>query len=165
MKKLFLIIITIILSTTINAQKIEYDIWKETMTVDDFGDETGTSVLSNYSKGKFSNSATSNSNLIVQTADFGTSIVMYLIEYGTSPKAKLGDAGKSGVITVKRADKSIEHFKCEILENGGLYFENNYSDFILLVRNSNKESIKILIKEKDFSEYGKSEYIFTLVTQ
>ena len=68
--KAFVLLLFTLISTSIFAQ-LDYDKWEVVETVDDFGDPTGESVARYFSKGTFSNSATTGEDMIVKLVDYG----------------------------------------------------------------------------------------------
>lgn len=80
MKKLVLIIAMVLAFTSLsNAQ------WETRSYVDDFGDPTGSSYKALDADGVFSNSATKNSEAAYVFVDGGSSLAIYVLEYGKYP--------------------------------------------------------------------------------
>lgn len=162
MKNLILSLFMVVMSTTMYSQ-INFDSWETVQVTDDFGDPTGESVVRFFSEGKFSNSATSNSDLIVKVVDYGESILIDLFEYSSPPSATLCYDGCLGDISVKRADGTVETYEGYALDIGGIYF--NSEEFRDLIHNGGGEEIKVFIAQRLFSDYGGAMYSFKIITQ
>ena len=142
-----------------------YD-WQDNTPLDDFGDPLDIVQKDIYCTGVFSNSATSNSDLLVRVVQEGLIIAMELYEYNTGPVARLAFDDAQGKIKVKRADKTVEEFDALTMKNGGVFFFDDVgSEFVDLVINGGGEEITVLIKQEDFSDYGMATYRFKLKTQ
>ena len=164
MKKLFLMMGLAAISA-IGFGQLNYDVWETVEIVDEFGDSTGESVIRTFAKGTFSNSATANSDLIVKVVDYGDGIAFDLYEYSSPPAAKLCYDGCFGNISIKRANGDIETYEVFAPKSGGIYVSDERVDFTNVLKNSNGETIKVVIKQSSFSKYGSSSYKFDLVTQ
>ena len=139
--------------------QINYNEWEEVIVTDEFGDPTGESVQRAWFAGVFSNSATSNSDLSVKVVDYGSAILIELYEYNRQPSASMGYESSFGDISVKRADGTVEKYRTFAVDSGGLYF-NSKDDFTGLFRSASGETIKIVVREKAFSDYGSAIYVF-----
>lgn len=78
MKKVLLLLLTVITTLTTNAQ------WKQGNYVDEFGDLTGNTYMSMRAVGTFSNSATQNSKCIYDFYDSDNVMTVDVKEYGSS---------------------------------------------------------------------------------
>lgn len=162
MKK-FLLTAGLAVISAITFGQLTYNEWQETIIVDEFGDPTGETVSYALFEGTFSNSATTNSELIVKVIDYGEAILFELYEYGRTPGASMGYSSEWGQISVKRADGNVESYRAFAPDSGGLYFRSK-DDFYDMFRSSSEEVVKVIIKESSFSQYGSSVYVFTLIT-
>ena len=161
----FIQILFLALLPVFGSAQLNYE-WETVEIVDEFGDPTGDVAKSVYCEGVFSNSATSNSDLIARVSDQSELIVIQLYEYASPPSVSMGLGDEIGKIKVKRADGTVQEFGAWSPKGGGLYFSKDLGrDFIDLVLNGGGEEITVLIKEKDFSEYGSASYRFKLKTQ
>lgn len=160
MKKVLFLMMLVAFSTAVQSQ-IVYNQWEATEVTDEFGDPTGETVTSAFFEGTFSNSATTNSELAVRVIDYGELIVLKLYEYKSTPDAKMCYDGCFGNITVKRASGAIETYRTYAPKGGGLYYDTK-DDFMELFRNNSGETIKIVVHENNFSDYGSSKYSFTI---
>ena len=166
MKKL-LILLFVIGASNVLGQDLIYEEWVEIETVDEFGDSTGNVVKRYLCKGKFSNSATSGSDMTVKVIDFGESIAITIYEYNRSA-AQLAYRATPGSIKIKRANGLVEVHPGWAMEDLTVYFSNNNKsqgkEFIQLIQSGNGEKLKVVIDEDDFGG-GSSKYTFELVTQ
>lgn len=160
MKKVLFVMMLVAFSTAVQSQ-IVYNEWEATEVTDEFGDPTGDTVTSAFFEGTFSNSATSNSELAVRVIDYGEIVVLKLYEYKSTPDAQMCYDGCFGSITVKRASGAVETYRTYAPKSGGLYYDNK-DDFMNLFRNNSGETIKVVVREDSFSDYGSSKYTFTL---
>jgi hypothetical protein len=147
--------------------QIEYDVWETVETVDEFGDPTEDSVLRFFTRGTFSNSATLGDDMTVKLLDYGDDMELYIYEYD-STVASFGFKIGYGEISIKRANGDVETYGAYSMESTTLYFRDKKKfgrKFIKLIRESQGEVLKVVVKEKNFSEYGSSKYSFTLITQ
>lgn len=151
--------------STISFGQITYNTWNDVPVTDEFGDPTGDIVKRAFFEGTFNNSATVGADLIVKVVDYGDNILIELFEYGTAPGAKLCYDGCLGEISVKRSNGEVESHQTFAPSSGGLYFNKEKVGFNNLIRNSNGETIRVLVSEKNFSKYGSSSYSFTIITQ
>ncbi len=142
-----------------NAQ-YNFKTWQTIPLVDEFGDETGQKTKAIFGQGTFSNSATSNSELIVKAIDYNVDILIELYEYGNGPAVTYNDI--TGFIKVKRANGDIEDYEFYGSEEG-LYFDTT-KPFGLLMKSGKKEELKIVLDESEFSR-SRSKYLFTIRTQ
>ena len=166
MKKL-LALTTIALFLTVNtlfSQGLDYDMWSIVETVDDFGDKTGNTVASYFSKGKFSNSATTGEEMIFKIVDYGLNedgegqAQIDFYEYNKT-QAKLAYDTKQGSFKVKLSDDSLMTFKCYALKGGGLaVWDEDYKTLFDLINNGKSEKIRFVVNQSAFSEYGSSKY-------
>ena len=156
--KNLLLVASISLSLTLSAQ------WEKIETVDDFGDNTGESVLRVIVNGTFSNSATAGSDLIVKVADYGDAALFTLYEYNKTP-ASMGYKGAFGSIKAKTSTGEIIEFDCFAPKGGGLLFskEEHTALFKYLYDGTGTE-IKFVVASSDFSDYGSAKYSFSLKT-
>ncbi len=158
----FIQILFLALLPVFGSAQLNYE-WETVEIVDEFGDPTGDVAKSVYCEGVFSNSATSNSDLIARVSDQSELIVIQLYEYASPPSVSMGLGDERGKIKVKRADGTVEEFGAWSPKGGGLYFSKDLGrDFIDLVINGGGEEITVLVKEEDFSEYGSASYRFTV---
>lgn len=159
MRKLVLVLGMVLAFNLSNAQV--FDKWEEVPVVDSFGDPTGESVKRLLVNGTFSNSATSQSKLIVKVTDYGDACLISLYEYGRGPEAKLGLKGAFGSIEYKDANGERGSLRAFASKGGSLYFsKEDYTNFVNAL-NQSKE-LRVLVFESSFSDYGTSKYIFTL---
>tara|TARA_Y100000389_G_C17314648_1_gene439805 strand:+ start:407 stop:898 length:492 start_codon:yes stop_codon:yes gene_type:complete len=163
MKKLLLSMYMIALST-LGFGQLNYDVWETVDIVDEFGDSTGESVIRTFAKGTFSNSATSNADLIVKVVDYGDAVMMELYEYSKAPGVSMCYDGCIGEISVKNSSGEIKTHSSFAPESGGLYF-NSDDSFFNLIHNNLGETIKVVVRERNFSKYGSSSYVFEMITQ
>lgn len=142
-----------------------YD-WKDNTPLDEFGDPLDIVQKDIYCTGVFSNSATTNSDLLVRVVQEDQIIAFELYEYSKTPMARLVLTDGQGKIKVKRADKTVEEYDAYAMKTGGVFFYPQVgSDFVNLVKNGEGEEITVLIKQDDFSDYGMASYRFKLKTQ
>ncbi len=66
-----------------DSSSIVFDKWRRVQTTDKFGDTTNVSVTTYITKGTFSNSATTNSDLYVSATVYNDMLMFKLLEYGT----------------------------------------------------------------------------------
>lgn len=151
--------LSLMLSLTLYAQD-----WEKVETVDEFGDSTGESVLRLLVNGKFSNSATVGSDLIVKVVDYGDAAIFTLYEYGSSP-ASMGYKGNLGSIKVKLASGEVVKFNCFAPKSGGIYFgKEDYTALFKYLKDGTGSVMKFLVNEEDFSEYGNATYKFSITS-
>jgi hypothetical protein len=139
--------------------QLDYNEWEVVIITDDFGDPTGESCQRAFFQGVFSNSATSNSELVVKVIDYGSALLLELYEYARQPNASMGYQSTFGDISVKRADGTVETYRAFAPDSGGLYFDSN-DEFFDMFRMASGETVKIVVREKAFSEYGSAVYVF-----
>jgi hypothetical protein len=160
--KNFLLAVLLAATTSLSAQ-LTYDEWERQETVDEFGDPTGNSVDRIFLHGRFSNSATTGSDLTVKVvlwSDGNVSIDLY--EYDRSPATLC--SGCSGRITVKLPDGSLKTISAWGSSKGGLLFsakKGKESELLTLINQTSGE-LKFNIDESNFSTYGRSRYSFVL---
>ena len=165
MKKVLLVLAMIAFTFSMNAQ-LNYNQWETAHLTDEFGDETGETVDRFFVKGKFNNSATHGSELIVKLVDYGDSMMLSLYEYGSAPAASIDYDSNFGFINVKRADGTIEKYDTFAPESGGIYFsKEEYTAFSALINNGKNETIKVIINGDDLGGRSSTKYIFTLLTR
>jgi hypothetical protein len=164
MKKLVLVLAVMFMTAPVIAQGLDYDSWEIVESVDDFGDKTGEKVARYFSKGNFSNSATSGEDMILKLVDYGIDkegkgfASLDFFEYNQT-KANLALRTEEGSFKVKLPDGSVKSFNCYASKNGGLFFSGgDYDEFIKLINNGKSEKIKIVVNESSFSEYGNAKY-------
>ena len=163
MKKVLLVLAMIALTFSMNAQ---LDKWETVEITDEFGDTTGESVDRFLTEGKFNNSATYGSKLIVKLVDYGDSMMLSLYEYGSAPAASIDYSSNFGFINVKRADGTIEKYDTFAPKSGGIYFsKEEYIVFSALINNGKSETIKVIINGDDLGGRSSTKYIFTLLTR
>ena len=161
MKKVVLVLTMVALTFSMNAQ-LNYDKWESVITTDEFGDPTGDSISRIFGKGVFSNSATSNSELIVKLSDYGDALFLDIYEYGRTPSASLSYKSAFGVINIKKDDGTVVQVKAFAGKSGGLYFsKNNYTSLMELI-NGDSTVLKIQFDERDFGLSGSSSYSFKI---
>lgn len=160
MKK-FLITMGLAAISAIGFSQINYNEWEEVPITDAFGDPTGESVQRAWFEGVFSNSATANSDLSVKVIDYGTAILIELYEYNRQPSASMGYESSFGDISVKRTDGSVEAYRAFAVDSGGLYFDSK-DDFFDMFRTASGETVKVVVREKAFSDYGSAVYVFEI---
>lgn len=159
------IILFVLLHSPIFLQaQLNYDKWEVIETVDEFGDKTGEKVAQIFAKGTFSNSATTNSELIVRISDYEDMMFISLFEYGKTPEAKLTYDSSFGKISIKREDGLIEKYQVMASKDGGIYLGKK-NKLATLIRDGNEELLKVYISDKQFSDYGSSTYNFKIKTQ
>ena len=161
MRKAVLVLAMVALTFSMNAQ-LNYDKWQTVVTTDNFGDPTGDSVSRIFGKGVFSNSATSNSELIVKFVNWGDAMTLSLYEYGSAPGASISYKSAFGVINVKKDDGTIVKVKAFANKNGGLYFSDDDYTSLMEVINGDSSVLKIQFDERDFGLSGSSSYSFKL---
>ena len=163
MKKIFFFII---ISSSLNllAQQT-FDKWENVELKDKFGDKTGEVIKSILVKGKFSNTATTDSDLIVKISDYGKHIKFSFYEYNKPPEATIVSKTRIGRIYIKRANGEEETHRGYAMSYGGVYLNKKRNKLTKLIRNGNGEIIKVFIWAREFSIYGKSTYSFSLKTQ
>lgn len=163
MKKLFFLTMVLALNL-LNAQDIAFDKWQTIETQDEFGDSTGEKVDRLVVKGKFSNSATSNSDLIVKVVDYGESCSISLYEYNRPPAVTLVSKGSFGTIKYKDSNGEIGTLNTFASKSGGLYFsKESYIEFMRVLQES--KTLPLIVREENFSKYGNSVYKFTLIAK
>jgi len=161
MKKLVLLLGMVAFTFSMNAQ-LNYDKWETVVTTDNFGDPTGESVSRIFGKGVFSNSATSNSELIVKFVDWGDAMTLDLYEYGRTPGASVSYKSVFGVINIKQDDGTVVQVKAFANKNGGLYFSDDDYVSLMEVINGDSSVLKIQFDERDFGTSGSSSYSFKI---
>ena len=161
--KAFVLLLFTPISTSIFAQ-LDYDKWEVVETVDDFGDPTGESVARYFSKGTFSNSATTGEDMIVKLVDYGIkddgsgTAQLDFYEYNKNPASLAYDTEK-GIIKMKMPDNSVKTLECYALKSGGLAFWGEfYTELMAIVNNGKSEKIKIVVNESSFGDTGSSKY-------
>ena len=165
MKKVLSVLAMVALTFSMNAQ-LNYNQWETAHVTDEFGDRTGESVDRFFVKGKFNNSATYGSELIVKLVDYGDSMMLSLYEYGSAPAASIDYDSNFGFINVKRADGTIEKYDTFAPKSGGIYFsKEEYTAFSALINNGKSETIKVIINGDDLGGRSSTKYIFTLLTR
>lgn len=164
MKKFMLTMGLAAITAITTAQDLTFNTWGEVQVTDEFGDPTGESVSRAFFEGSFSNSATSNSSLIVKMVDYGDAIIMELYEYSRAPGARMCYDGCFGLISVKHENGEVKNYRAFAPKSGGLYF-NDKTKFYELINNGNNETLKLVIRESNFDDYGSSSYIFEIITQ
>ena len=159
--KQFILTLGLVAITAIGWGQINYNKWEEVSITDEFGDLTGESVQRAWFEGVFSNSATSNSDLVVKIIDYGSALLLELYEYARQPNASMGYKSTFGDISVKRADGTVETYRAFAPDSGGLYFDSN-DEFFDMFRMASGETVKIVVREKAFSDYGSAIYVFEI---
>lgn len=157
MKKYILILIALIPLLSTSQEGIPFNEWKNIETKDGFGDPTGEKSLVFFTKGVFSNSATSDSELLVRITEFKKTFHLNLFEYGKAPAARLN--GLSPSIQIKRENGNIVYGSALLVDDIHLYIRKK-SKLGELISNGSGEILKVLITEQ--SEYSKSEYLFSI---
>jgi hypothetical protein len=157
MKKYILILITLIPLLSTSQDDIQFDQWINIETKDSFGDDTNEKSLMFFTKGVFSNSATSNSELLVRITDFKKQFHINLFEYGKPPAARLN--GLSPLIQIKNENGEVISGSALLVDDIHLYITKK-SKLGKLMSNGTGEILKVLITEQ--SEYSKSEYLFSI---
>lgn len=157
MKKYILILIALIPLLSTSQVEIQYDEWINIETKDSFGDATGEKSLVFFTKGVFSNSATSNSELLVRITDFKKQFHLNLFEYGKAPAARLN--GLSPSIQIKTENGDVVYGSALLIDDIHLYITKK-SKLGKLISNGTGETLKVFITEQ--SEYSKSEYLFNI---
>ena len=141
-----------------------YDQWTAIPIVDEFGDSVGDTAMAYVTIGRFSNSATKDSELSVRVSKQGEAFYIELFEYSRAPQASLGGSdGAFGDIKVKRADGRIEEFSVFAAPAGGILVSEG-SKLARLLKDGEGEAIRFLIYENKFSRYGSSSYNFSIET-
>lgn len=157
--KQFILTLVLAAISAIGFSQLTYNKWETVEVTDAFGDPTGESVQRAFFEGVFSNSATSNSKLVAKVIDYGSAILIELYEYARQPSATMGYESSFGDISVKRADGTVETYRAFAADSGGLYFDSK-EDFFDMFRMASGETVKIVVREKAFSEYGSAVYVF-----
>ena len=163
--KNLLLLLFISATFSLTAQGLNYDSWDSAETTDEFGDKTGEVISMYFSKGKFSNSATTGEDMIFKFVDYGKdekgdgTAQIDFYEYNNTP-ARLGLDTSLGSLKCKLPDGTVETFQLYALKGGGLGLWDKYYDkFFELVNNGKGEKVKFVVNESDFSEYGGSKYL------
>ena len=163
MKKV-LLLLTFTITSSLTAQGLDFDTWEIVETTDEFGDKTGESVARYFSKGTFSNSATTGEDMIFKLVDYGLdakgegTAQIDFFEYNRTP-ATLAYDTELGSLKCKMPDGSVKSFQLYALKSGGLgLWGKYYTSFFKLINNGKAEKIKFVVSESDFSEYGNSKY-------
>ena len=152
MKKLFFILISIIVAININAQN-----WTIKQMKDKFGDNaSGCYYMNTIAKGSFSNSAIIKDNLIVSFSYLG-SFRLELLEYGSN--LATFENGEFGVLDVKDQDGEVYHILVKQKNNYLEIEEKKYVDGLLALLHVST-NLKCYYEEK--TEYSKSTYNFTI---
>ena len=159
--KQFILTLGLVAIAAIGWGQINYNKWEEVSITDEFGDLTGESVQRAWFEGVFSNSATSNSDLVVKIVDYGSALLLGFYEYARQPNASMGYESTFGDISVKRADGTVETYRAFAPDSGGLYFDSN-DEFFDMFRMASGETVKIVVREKAFSDYGSAIYVFEI---
>lgn len=164
MKNLLFLLLTFTITSSLTAQDLVYDVWDVVETTDEFGDKTGESVARYFSKGKFSNSATTGEDMIFKFVDYGMdakgegTAQIDFFEYNRTP-ATLAYNTELGSIKCKMPDGSIKTFQIYAMKGGGLaLWGEYYTKFMALINNGKGEKIKFALSQSDFSDYGNSSY-------
>ncbi len=160
MRKVLLVLSMVALTFSMNAQ-LNYNSWKSSSVIDDFGDPTGAFVKVLYGKGTFSNSVTSNSELIVRFTDWGDALTVAIFEYGRTPSASITYTSEYGIIRVKKEDGTVLKLKTFAPKSGGLYFSDDSYEAIMEVLGVSGV-FKFQFRESDFGASGQSSYSFKL---
>ena len=161
MRKIVLVFAMVALTFSMNAQ-LNYDKWQVVVTTDEFGDPTGDNVSRIFGKGVFSNSATSNSELIVKFVDWGDAMTLDLYEYGRTPGASLSYKSAFGEIKIKEDDGTVVKVNAFANKNGGLYFSDENYVALMKVINRGSSVLKIQFDERSFGLSGSSSYSFKI---
>ncbi|WNW01502.1 hypothetical protein RRF68_10950 [Tenacibaculum sp. HL-MS23] len=121
--KLLILLIIFICGNVISQEKKtdNYNEWIETSFKDEFGDNTGRKARVYLTKGKFGNSATTNSNLTVRITEYKKYFHISLFEYDSPPEAILY-GGEYNFVLVSFKDKkgNITRKGVPFLKTGGL---------------------------------------------
>ena len=134
----------------------QFNIWKTLTVFDEWGDVTDEIIKDFACDGVFSNSTTSDSDLWVRVSHQRQMIIMELFENQSPPNVALGLSDSTGKIKVKRADGTVESYNAFAPATGGVRFSESVGgEFIDLLVDGGGEEITVLIKQEDFSEYGK----------
>ncbi|MDZ7805784.1 MAG: hypothetical protein U5K71_01545 [Gracilimonas sp.] len=157
-------VLILIISLGINEAKsqITYNEWETVVLVDEFEDPTGETAERIFLKGTFSNSATSNSDLIVKIMDHGLyfGLIIELYEYSRAPGVNMCNDSCFGVMEIKDDSGETHSFKAWSSETGALYFIDDRKEILSLMEKSSK--LTFLIKESSFWDIGSARYTFTL---
>ncbi|WP_445749991.1 hypothetical protein [Polaribacter sp.] len=159
-----LLLLTTILSFNLFSQE-SLDNWEIVELKDKFGDKTGETVKSLFTRGKFSNTATSNEDMLVRVLDYGDYIKISLLEYNKPPEAILVTENRNGYIHIKRENGDEEKYTVNASGYGGMFIYKKSNKLLKLIREGNGEVIKVFLSSREFSIYGKSTYTFSLKTQ
>lgn len=160
MKK-FIMTMAMAAFSVMGMAQLEYGKWETAEVTDEFGDPTGETVVSAFFEGTFSNSATTNSELTVRALDYGDALMLKFFEYSRTPEASMCHDGCFGEITVKRESGSVYTYEAFAPKSGGLFFSEK-DKFLDMFRHNPGETIKVIVREDSFSDYGSSKYIFTI---
>lgn len=147
--------------------------WKRIGTVDEFGKESGESVIGAEFHGTMSNSATTNSPLVIQSQLADGQIVMRFLEYGRQP----ADIPNSKFIEV-----SVRKSNAQVVQIGQFFFsgfmvdsgylpgsntlaggdgrtkDNQLLDILL----SETEPITVRVEMRKADRYNSAVYIFDM---
>jgi hypothetical protein len=134
--------------------------WQQKTYVDDFGDPTDEKYSTVITEGKFSNSATTNSELLVKSvmsnSEKGLSMTIYLYEYGSN-KANFSSA--FGSLKIKDQAGNVHSVKAYQGKDGYLYFTEEEAIQLITLLESNKV---LKCRYDEVSKYGNSSYSFVL---
>tara|TARA_B100002051_G_C16677273_1_gene607765 strand:- start:19 stop:633 length:615 start_codon:yes stop_codon:yes gene_type:complete len=146
-----------------NIDSEDFGIWKLSYFVDDFGDPTNKGYIRNesYIKGRFSNSATTNSDLDVRFIITKDNVSIKLYEYGGNHPIKGRPLSHTYTIFVKHNGKIAKAGK----RNNKDFYGSNYSDR-MSIRQS-KDFLKLLLQGGEFKikikeNDSSSQYNFTI---
>ncbi|MDX8554751.1 hypothetical protein MK851_14110 [Tenacibaculum sp. 1B UA] len=162
LKTKFVIIILTLAFHNVKSQtsnSIGYNQWHEINFVDEFGNETDKKGKRYYTTGKFSNSATNNSDLTIRITDYKKYFHFSLFEYNRKPGV-IFRSGSYNFVLVSIQDRygTIIRKGVPILKSGGINIRKKSKLGKIIKKN---EPIKIHISEA--SEYGNnSTYLFKL---
>lgn len=146
---------TLLADTTLNIGDVTSDIaWTINSFVDEFGESGGDKYVQTIAYGSFSNSATSNSYLMVKLLVTTKNAAVFLHEYHDSgPAQKFVGTGKIRLKNQEGKDVTLYSFS-EWNQEGGLLLDgNNYKklkDFIL----NSTGTIKAVIYDEYSSVYN-----------
>lgn len=156
MNKFFILLIFV--------HQLAFSAWEVNNYVDEFGDKTNDKYIIYSTQGTFSNTATSNSKVFVDTyfsLDNGVRVNLHEYRLDSSPE-KI-----NGIIKIKNNKNEIFTSKISPLKKGGFFIENtvdflkffmrNEGEFKVVVENGNRSKYNFIIKRENFNEIVEKE--------
>lgn len=143
--------------------------WTQRSYVDEFGDKTDQIYYSYLAEGVFSNSATTNSQLMaIFDLNLKNEYVgIRLYEYGNRQQKHLiyGDKLCDGIVKVKNlSDNTIQTYKASLSKKLVISTSNVSNSFFEFIKKSRMQTtnVKILIDMENFCEQVASSAIYTI---